>query len=144
MDNQQDTLDKVSNADAGRKGGQRAQANRRAREEALHELEMVLLGRANTPEKKCLVPILMRDYRAILEAGIRRPRTGKRAPSKPCLSGKALSNVTTRFLTTLWRLGAFPHAGGNIRARYKRRSDAPTEAAWRAEIRQRQWESLNQ
>jgi hypothetical protein len=135
--------DNLAAAVAGRKGGQVSGANRRQRAAALKELREYLTSLADTPGKRALVPGMMADYALIIEAEIKRPRSGKQAPRKRRPSAKMLAGARTRFTSGMWRIGAMPRTPKAPAPRYERRQDAPSEAAWRAEIKRRQWEAGN-
>jgi len=124
----------------GSKGGKQAQANRRAREASIRELKESLEAKADTPEKRALLPIILGDYRTILEAEIQRPASGKRAPKKGRISRKRLTAAKSRFMAGMWRIGALPRVPKPSVKRYDRPQDAPSAGAWQAELRRRRFD----
>jgi hypothetical protein len=130
-----------NHAAAGRKGGHAKAANARNRAAKVSALKAQLESLADTAAKQALALMAVADYEWLLALEICH-RSGKRlAGSWRRHSEKRINHVRGRITNILWRLGAMPRLTKAPPVRYLRREDAPSKAAWLAEIKRRQWEN---
>ena len=93
---------------SGRKGALAGHANRRKRNAEYDALKASLESKADTPEKKALVLVLLADYVVVATAGFQLPASGYPVANQRPVSRKRLAAATARLVAGLWRLGALP------------------------------------